>query len=85
MASREEDILVIGLQYLRQIHNYSAKRFLREFPYGGWKLGGLKALTRKIDKTVSCVRRADSGRPSTARANEKIASYRVCGGRRRTF
>jgi len=70
MAFSEEDRIVI--QYLRQSQNYSAKRFLREFPDKGWKLGGLEDLMRKIDKTGSCVRRVGSGRPRTARTNENI-------------
>jgi len=61
MAFSEEDRIVI--QCLRQSQNYSAKRFLTEFPDKGWKLGGLKDLLRKIDETGSCVRRVGSGRP----------------------
>ena|SRR5688572_19797858 len=67
---REEDRIVI--QYLRQNQNYSAKRFLREFPDKTWTLGGLSELLRKIDGTGSCKRQAGSGRPRTARSNENI-------------
>ena len=49
MAFSEEDRIVI--QYLRQNQNYSAKRFLREFPDKTWTLGGLSELLRKIDRT----------------------------------
>ena len=54
MAFSEEDRIVI--EYLRQNQNYSAKRFIREFPAKEWKLGGLNALLRKIDRTGSCRR-----------------------------
>jgi inhibitor of nuclear factor kappa-B kinase subunit alpha len=70
MAFSEEDRIVI--QYLRQNQNYSAKRFLREFPDKTWTLGGLSELLRKIDITGSCKRQAGSGRPRTARSNENI-------------
>ena len=72
MAFSEEDRIVGLIQYLRQNQNYSAKRFLREFPDKAWKLGGLKHLLRKIDRTGSCKRQAGSGRPRTARNNENI-------------
>jgi inhibitor of nuclear factor kappa-B kinase subunit alpha len=70
MAFSEEDRIVI--QYLRQHQNYSAKRLLREFPDKGWKLGGLKALLRKINSTGSCKRQSGSGRPRTARNNANM-------------
>jgi len=40
MAFNEQNRIVI--QYLCQSQNYSAKRFLKEFPDKGWKLGGLR-------------------------------------------
>src|SRR5580704_5317507 len=70
MAFSEEDRIVI--QYLRQHQNYSAKRLLKEFPDKGWKLGGLKALLRKINSTGSCKRQSGSGRPRTARNNANM-------------
>ena len=62
MAFSEEDRIVI--QYLRQNQNYSAKRFLREFPDKEWKLGGLNALLHKIDSIGSC--RCQAGQRWTA-------------------
>ena len=71
MAFGEEDRIVI--KSLSQNKNYSAKRFLKEFPDKGWKLGVLKALLRKIDRTGSCKRQVGSGRPRIAR-NSKTPS-----------
>ena len=68
MAFGEEDRIVI--KYLCQNKNYSVKRL--EFPDKGWKLGVLKALLRKIDRTGSCKRQVGSGRPRTARNSENI-------------
>ena len=52
MVFSEEDRIVI--QYLHQNQNYSAKRFLREFPDKGWNLGGLNYLLHQIDNNA-CV------------------------------
>ena len=52
--------------------NYSARRFLKEFPNKGWTLGGLNVLIRKIDGTGSIERRPGSGRKRSARTDETI-------------
>jgi len=70
MAFSEEDKTVIT--FLRRTKNYSAKRFIKEFPEKNWKLGGLNALLRKIDSTGSAKRKTGSGRPRTARRNENM-------------
>lgn len=70
MAFSEADKNVI--KFLRQVKNYGAKRFLREFPNRGWTLGGLNALILKIDRTGSTQRQPGSGRPKTARTVTNI-------------
>lgn len=70
MAFSEADKNVI--KFLRQVKNYGAKRFLREFPNRGWTLGGLNALILKIDRTGSTQRQPGSGHPKTVRTVANI-------------
>jgi hypothetical protein len=70
MPFSEEDRHAI--KCLRQNKNYSARRFLKEFPNKGWTLGGLNVLIRKIDGTGSIERRPGSGRKRSARTDETI-------------
>src|SRR6218665_2163668 len=62
----------ISIKFLRKNKHYGANQLIKDFPDRGWTLGGLKKLLRKIDLTGSSERRAGSGRPRTARKNEKI-------------
>ena len=70
MTFSEED--KISIKFLRKNKHYGANQLIKDFPDRGWTLGGLKKLLRKIDLTGSSERRAGSGRPRTARKNEKI-------------
>src|SRR5260221_21968 len=70
MAFSEEDKYVI--KCLREEKNYSARRFLKEFPGRGWSLGGLNHLLRKIESTGTVKRQLGSGRPRTARTVETV-------------
>jgi len=54
----EEDRIIV-LQYLRQNQNYSAKRFLREFPDKRWNLVDLTTFCVRLIKLGSCVRWAN--------------------------
>jgi transposase len=71
MAFTEEERNAIG--FLRKMKNYSARRFLKEFPEKGWSRGGLDKLLRKVDETGSVKRRAGSGRPRDVRTDKIIA------------
>src|SRR6218665_173325 len=70
MTFSEED--KISIKFLRKNKHYGANQLIKDFPDRGWTLGGLKKLLRKIDLNGWCERRAGSGRPRTARKNEKI-------------
>ena len=70
MAFSEEDKHVI--KFLRQNKHYGAKRFLKEFPHKGWSRSGLDNIIRKIDRTGTSQRLPGSGRPRTARTDDKI-------------
>jgi hypothetical protein len=70
MAFSEED--KISIKFLRQNKQYSANKFLKEFPQKGWSLGGLKKLIRKIDATGTAARRPGSGRKRTVRTVDNI-------------
>jgi len=61
-----------AIKCLRQNKNYSARRFLKEFPNKGWTLGGLNVLIRKIDGTGNIERRPGSGRKRSARTDARI-------------
>ena len=51
---------------------YGRKKLLNEFPGKDWSAGGLDKLLRKIDEMQSVERKAGSGRPRTARTEEKL-------------
>src|SRR3984893_10556478 len=70
MPFSEEDKNAI--KFLRQNKQYSANKFLKEFPQKGWSLGGLQKLIRKIDTTGTAARRHGSGRRRTVRTVDNI-------------
>jgi hypothetical protein len=70
MAFSKEDKHVI--KCLRQTKQFGARRLLAMFPNKGWTRRGLENLIRKIDATGTFERRLGSGRPKTARTDEKI-------------
>ena len=54
MAFSEED--KISIKFLRRNKQYSARKFLNEFPQKGWSLGRLNKLVTKIDTTGTVAR-----------------------------
>src|SRR6218665_2772508 len=70
MAFSEEDKHVV--RFLRQNKHYGTKRFLKQFPHKSWSRGGLDKIIRKIDRTGTSKRLPGSGRPRTARTDDKI-------------
>ena len=70
MAFSEED--KISIKFLRQNKQYSARKFLKEFPQKEWSLGGLNKLIKKIDTTGTAARRPGSGRRRTVRTVDII-------------
>jgi len=69
--SKEDKILI---KNLRQLKEYTAARFLREFKRKNWTRGGLKTSLEKIDRTgsIDCV--TGSGHPHTARTAGNVAT-----------
>jgi len=68
ILSDEDKILIKKTLYLK---GYTAKRLTDEFPEKGWTTPGVSKLFKKWRDTGTVNRRPGSGRPRSARTEEK--------------
>ena len=71
ILTKEDRILIKNLFLLK---GYGAKRLIKEFPTKNWKKTTLNDFLKRLRDTGSAERRADSGRPRTARIDENITT-----------
>src|SRR5215469_18184982 len=70
MAVTSEDKILI--KQLRKEKNYSARKFLSEFPNKGWSRTTLDRMIKKIDQTGTTDRKSGSGQKRSVRSDDAI-------------
>jgi len=70
MAITSEDKILI--KQLRKEKNYSARKFLSEFPNKGWSRTTLDRMIKKIDQTGTTDRKSGSGQKRSVRSDDTI-------------
>ena len=71
MILSDEDKILIKSWYLK---GYTAKRLTDEFPKKSWTKPGVNKLFKKLRDTGTVDRRPGSGRPPSARTEDKNSS-----------